>query len=61
MYAKTKVPIGTKVKTGSVCPESGGWKADGYVSSDAEAPIAKGNRMPPYKGNAVYWRLIRYA
>ena len=25
------------------------------------APIAKGDRMPPYAGNAVTWQLIQYA
>ncbi len=61
MYAKDRAPIGTLVKTGSVCPESGVWKAEGYNAPDAEAPIAKGNRMPPYRGTSVNWRLMRYA
>jgi len=25
------------------------------------APIARGNVMPPYKGKAVTWKLVRYA
>ncbi len=56
--AKRSTPIGTKVRTGSKCPESGVWKAEGYSET---APIAKGNRMPPYAGKAVYWVLIQYA
>ncbi len=51
--------IGTKAKTGEVCPESGVWKAEATPSTTA--PIAKGNRMPPYRGNAVYWVLIQHA
>lgn len=59
MGTSTKTPIGTVAKTGSVCPESGVWKVDGWPSTTA--PIAKGNRMPPYDGKAVSWRLIQYA
>lgn len=54
-----KKPIGTKAKTGQVCPESGVWKVTGFPSTTA--PIAMGNRMPPYRGNAVIWNLIAYA
>ncbi len=52
-------PIGTQARTGQVCPESGVWKVVGTPSTTA--PIAKGNRMPPYSGNAVTWRLTAYA
>jgi len=61
MYAKTKVPLGTTAQTGSICPESGVWKAVGFDTPNATAPIAKGNRMPPYSNQAVSWRLIQYA
>ena len=54
-----KAPIGTKARTGEICPESGVWKVVGSPSTTA--PIAKGNRMPPYRGNAVTWTLIQYA
>ncbi|MBQ9789849.1 MAG: hypothetical protein IJW31_09670 [Lentisphaeria bacterium] len=47
------------VRTGIVCPASGIWKVVGYPSTTA--PIAKGNRMPPYNGKAVTWQLIQYA
>ncbi len=56
---QTKCPIGTTVHTGEVCPESGVWEVVGYPTTSA--PIAKGNRMPPYGGKAVTWRLTRYA
>lgn len=52
-------PIGTTATTGSTCPESGVWEVVGTPSTTA--PIAKGNRMPPYNGRAVTWELIRYA
>jgi hypothetical protein len=57
--AKTKKPIGTKARTGESCPESGVWKVVGYPTTTA--PIAEGNRMPPYDGKAVTWELIQYA
>ncbi|MCH7693834.1 MAG: hypothetical protein IID50_10365 [Proteobacteria bacterium] len=55
----TRAPIGTTAKTGEICPESGVWKVVGNPTTTA--PIAKGNRMPPYKGKAVTWKLIQYA
>lgn len=54
-----KSPIGTKATTGQTCPESGVWKVLGSPSTTA--PIAEGNRMPPYGGKAVTWQLISYA
>ena len=59
MSARTRAPIGTTARTGERCPESGVWKVDGSPSTTA--PIAEGNRMPPYNGQAVTWRLISYA
>lgn len=59
MTVLTKMPIGTKAKTGENCPESGVWKVEGNPSTTA--PIAKGNRMPPYDNRAVTWILIQYA
>jgi hypothetical protein len=55
----SKLPIGTTAKTGEICPESGIWKVVGTPSTTA--PIAKGNKMPPYSGSAVTWKLIQYA
>jgi hypothetical protein len=57
--AVKKAPIGTRVGTGSTCPESGVWKVEGTPSTTA--PIAKGNRMPPYGGKSVIWVLVQYA
>ncbi|MEL7032229.1 MAG: hypothetical protein AAGK80_08125 [Pseudomonadota bacterium] len=56
---KARAPIGTTAKTGQSCPESGVWKVVGTPSTTA--PIAKGNRMPPYAGKAVTWKLIQHA
>ena len=56
---KTRKPIGTKARTGEICPESGVWKVVGFPTTTA--PIAKGNRMPRYNGRAVTWELIQYA
>lgn len=52
------VPIGTIARTGELCPESGVWQPLGHNTT---APIAKSNRMPPYNGVAVNWKLIQYA
>ncbi len=59
MSTATRVPLGTIAKTGESCPESGVWQVVGTPSTTA--PIAKGNRMPPYDGKAVSWKLIQYA
>lgn len=59
MATAAKCPIGTRVSTGNNCPESGVWKVEDNPSTTA--PIAKGNRMPPYGGRAVVWILIQYA
>ncbi|WP_417425697.1 hypothetical protein [Hoeflea sp.] len=59
-YAVKKVPIGTKKRTGETCPESGVWRVDDPFETTT-APIAKGNRFPPYNGKAVTWVLKMYA
>lgn len=59
MTTVVRCPIGTRVSTGNICPESGVWKVEGYPSTTA--PISKGNRMPPYGGRSVVWILIQYA
>lgn len=59
MASKPKTPIGTCVGTGNICPESGVWRVTGNPSTTA--PIAKGNRMPPYGGRSVIWVLMAYA
>lgn len=51
--------VGTTAQTGESCPESGVWKVVGTPSTTA--PIAKGNRMPPYNNQSVTWRLEQLA
>lgn len=51
--------VGRTARTGETCPESGVWEVVGTPSTTA--PIAQGNRMPPYDGKAVTWKLIRLA
>jgi hypothetical protein len=58
-HVNTRKPIGATARTGEICPESGVWQVVSTPSTTA--PIAKGNRMPPYNGAAVTWKLIRYA
>jgi hypothetical protein len=58
-YALKKAPIGIRVRTGDTCPESGVWRVEGFPTTTA--PIAKGNRMPPYSGMSVFWVLMQYA
>ena len=58
MNYKTKAPLGTTAQTGQICPESGKWIVVGTPTTSA--PIAKGNRMPPYGGKAVTWKLTEY-
>jgi hypothetical protein len=59
LAATKRAPIGTRARTGEICPESGVWKVEGTPTTTA--PIAKGNRMPPYNSKAVTWILIQYA
>lgn len=56
---KTRMPLGTRKRTGERCPESGVWKVEGTPSTTA--PIAEGNVFPPYNNMAVTWVLIQYA
>ena len=50
-------PIGTTAKTGESCPVSGVWRVSGYPSTTA--PIARGNRMPPYSGKSRHMGIKR--
>lgn len=51
--------VGATARTGEICPESGVWRVQGLPTTTA--PIAKGNRMPPYAGQAVTWVLVSKA
>jgi len=50
-------PTNITARTGEKSPISGQWTAVGYP--DSSAPIAINNRMPPYRGRAVTWKLVR--
>lgn len=49
-------PIGTTARTGEACPESGLWKP---ANGTTTATISKGERMPPYNGQATTWTLTQ--
>ncbi|GAA1671259.1 hypothetical protein MMUR_47880 [Mycolicibacterium murale] len=55
----TRVPIGTTVRTGSKCPESGVYEAQATPSGTI--PLSKGETAPPHRNQAVTWKLISYA
>jgi len=54
-----KTPLGTTRKTGEKCPESGVWESQSTPSTTI--PLTEGEKFPPYNGEAVTWKLIRYA
>lgn len=51
--------VGQTARTGEACPESGVWEVVGTPTTTA--PIAKGNRIPPYDCRVVTWKLIKLA
>lgn len=55
----TRNRLGSRGKTGEICPESGVWKSISTPSTTI--PLAKGNRFPPYNNSAVIWVLHQYA
>jgi hypothetical protein len=59
MTTRAKKPLGTTARTGERCPESGIWRV--VSSPSTTSPIAEGNVMPPYRGKAVVWKLVKYA
>ena len=59
MTTRSRVPLGTTARTGEKCPESGIWRVVGSPTTDA--PIAKGDTMPPYRNKAVVWKLVQHA
>jgi len=55
----SRQPIGTRIRTGQNCPESGVWRSE--TTPSTTIPLAKGNTAPPYNGQACYWKLESYA
>jgi hypothetical protein len=50
------VVIGTKVRTGNICPISGIWRVPNESASDT--PVVEGKVMPTYNGQDVTWELV---
>lgn len=50
-----KTQVGTVLKTGERCPETGLWKV--LENPSFEVQINEGSFMPPYKGRSVSWEL----
>ena len=53
-----KTPIGTIVKTGETCPETGTWEVE--KGPGTQKSIKAGDKMPPSKFMAVEWKLVSY-
>lgn len=53
-----KAAIGTVVKTGDICPETGIWETDKGTSKQKK--LQKGAKMPPQNFMSVNWKLISY-
>lgn len=53
------VALGTRVRTGERCPETGVWRVVGTPS--ASALIAEGAPMPTYREKEVTWELTLHA
>ena len=62
--------IGTRFRTGEVCPESGRYRFDGYLDGtssppptreEREIPLSRGETFPPIRssGKACYWKLMQ--
>jgi hypothetical protein len=51
-------PVGTTVRTGEKCPESGSWTVVGH--DWISASISAGQIMPRYLGKDATWRLVHY-
>ena len=50
------VTIGTKVRTGDVCPITGIWQVPKVPAS--HTPVVKDKAMPTYGGQNVTWKLV---
>jgi hypothetical protein len=44
------------IRTGQICPVSGIYQ---YVGGTEQIALSKGDRVPPYRGAAVIYRLVR--
>lgn len=66
----TTVQIGTRFRTGEVCPESGRYQFDGYLDGtrspaptpeEREIPLSRGEKFPPIRsaGKSCWWKLMQ--
>lgn len=55
---KFRLPLGTRRRTGEVCPETGVWKA--MEPTSPPSPLKRGDILPPYTGKRVTWMLVHY-
>jgi TIR domain len=53
-----RTPLGTKAKTGEICPENGEWESIGLPK--ALLRVTAGFKMPFVKGRSVNWKLVKY-
>jgi hypothetical protein len=52
-----RVALGTRLRTGDVCPQTGIWRVLKVAASST--PVLQGKPMPPYGGRSVMWELIQ--
>jgi hypothetical protein len=52
-----RVALGTRLRTGDVCVQTGIWRALRVATS--HTPVVQGQPMPTLDGHSVIWELIR--
>ena len=52
-----RVALGTRLRTGDVCIQTGIWRVPRVAASDT--PVVNGSAMPPYDGHSVVWELVQ--
>jgi hypothetical protein len=52
-----RVALGTRLRTGDVCTQTGVWRV---IKVDASGtPVLKGQAMPAHAGRSVVWELVQ--
>jgi hypothetical protein len=52
-----RVALGTRLRTGDVCTQTGIWRALRVAGS--HTPAVRGQTMPGYDGASVIWELVQ--
>ncbi|MEV6636269.1 hypothetical protein AB0M54_36505 [Actinoplanes sp. NPDC051470] len=52
-----RVALGTRLRTGDVCTQSGVWRVIKVTTSST--PMQKGQAMPAHAGRSVVWELVQ--